>query len=146
MKVNYHDLFSTILLTDNRPIVDHSQPQRPRSFWSSPGIATSGLHSGQTTGNARDLSNSGPSGHFPVSSHKIFTVNLRHSSHLGTKSNHSAPTNVLLPSFTAQAIGSFIWKSDPRETDNNSYRDYNTSLHVSLRTRKFDNKIHYCCR
>lgn len=34
MKVNYHDLFSTILLTDNRPIVDHSRPQRPRSFWS----------------------------------------------------------------------------------------------------------------
>ena len=41
------------------------------------------------------------SGHFPVSSHKISTVNLLHSSHPGTKTNHSAPTNVLLPSFTA---------------------------------------------
>ena len=28
-------------------------------------------------------------------------VNLRHSSHLGTKFNHSAPANVLFPSFTA---------------------------------------------
>ena len=60
------------------------------------------LHSGQTTGHsrkhARDLRTSG---HFPSSSHKISTVNLRHSSHLGTKFNHSAPTNVLFPSFTA---------------------------------------------
>ena len=62
------------------------------------------IHSGQTTGHsrehARDLSTSG---HFPSLSHKISTVNLRHSSHLGTKFNHSAPKNVLLPSFTAQA-------------------------------------------
>ena len=100
-------------------------------------------HSGQTTWHARDLSTSG---HFPVLSHKISTVNLRHSSHLGTKSNHSVSTNALLPSFTAQATGFFIWKSDPREADDNNYRDYNTSLHVSLRTRKFDKKIHYCCR
>ena len=53
------------------------------------------LHSGQTTGHsrehARDLSTSS---HFPSSSHKISTINLRHSSHLGTKFNHSAPTNV----------------------------------------------------
>ena len=27
-----------------------------------------------------------------------------------------------------------------------NYDDKNTSLHVSLRTRKFDKKIHYCCR
>ena len=27
-----------------------------------------------------------------------------------------------------------------------NYHDKNTSLHVSLRTRKFDKKIHYCCR
>ena len=33
----------------------------------------------------------------------------------------------------------------PRETNDN-YRDKNTSLHVSLRKRKFDKKIHYCCR
>ena len=96
---------------------NHSRPQRPRSFWSAPRIATSGLHSGQTTGHARDLSNSSPFGHFPVSSHKISTVNLRHSSHLGTKSNHSASTNVPLPSFTAQATGFFIWKSDSGEAD-----------------------------
>ena len=69
------------------------------------------LHRGQTTGHARDLSTSGgpsgdtsgPFGHFPVSSHKISTVNLCHSSHLGVKSNHSASTNVLLQSFSAQA-------------------------------------------
>ena len=57
------------------------------------------IHSGQTTGHsrehARDLRSSG---HSPSSSHKISTVNLRHSSHLGTKFNHSAPTNVLFPS------------------------------------------------
>ena len=35
--------------------------------------------------------------------HKISTVNLRHSSHLDTKSNYSGSTNVLFPSFTAQA-------------------------------------------
>ena len=62
---------------------------------------TCSLHSGQTTGHARDVSTSGPPGHFPVSSHKISEVNLRHSSHPGTKSNHSASTNILLPSFTA---------------------------------------------
>ena len=60
------------------------------------------LHSGQTTGHsrehARDLRTSG---HFPSSSHKISTVNLPHSRHLGTKFNHSARTNVLFPSFTA---------------------------------------------
>ena len=27
-----------------------------------------------------------------------------------------------------------------------NYHDKNTSLHVSLRARKFDKKIHYCCR
>ena len=44
------------------------------------------LHSGQTTGHARDLRTSGDfrSGHFPVSSHKISMVSLLHSSHLGT--------------------------------------------------------------
>ena len=64
--------------------------------------AEAALHSSQTTGHsrehARDLRTSG---HFLSSSHKISTVNLRHSSHLGTKFNHSAPTNVLFPSFTA---------------------------------------------
>ena len=41
------------------------------------------------------------SGHFSSSSHKMSTVNLRHSSHPGTKFNHFAPTNVLFASFTA---------------------------------------------
>ena len=72
---------------------------------------TAELHSGQTTGHARDLSTSG---HFPVTftfpwviygheqmlllanethtrththTHTVSTVNLRHSSHLGTKSS-----------------------------------------------------------
>ena len=65
-------------------------------------INTTVIHSGQTTGHsrehARDLS---ISGHFPSLSNKISTVNLRRSSHLGTKFNHSAPTKVLFPSFTA---------------------------------------------
>ena len=40
-----------------------------------------------------------------------------------------------------------IYKSDaPLRAVFNNYRDYNTSLHVSLRTLKFDKKIHYCCR
>ena len=69
--------------------------------------------------------------------HKISTVNFRHSSHLGTKSNYSGSTNVLLPSFTAFA---------PRQADDDNYHDKNTSLHVLLRTRKLDKKIHYCCR
>ena len=50
----------------------HSGHHRPRSFWSAPRIATSGLQPGQTTGHARDLSTSGPSGHFPVLSQKSF--------------------------------------------------------------------------
>ena len=78
--------------------------------------------------------------------HKISTVNFRHSSHLGTKSNYSGSTNVLLPSFTAQALGFFIRKFAPRQADDDNYHDKNTSLHVLLRTRKLDKKIHYCCR
>ena len=31
----------------------HSRPQRPRSFWSAPRIATSGLHSGQMSAHAQ---------------------------------------------------------------------------------------------
>ena len=123
---------------------------KKRTYWSAAtAVATAsseGLHSGQTTGHAReharDLS---ISGHFPSLSNKISTVNLRHSSHLATKFNHSAPTNVLFPSFTAKATALLIRKSAPRETNDN-YRDINTSRHVSLRTRKFDKKIHYCCR
>ena len=48
-------------------LFNQSRSQRPRSFWSATGIATSGLHSGQTTRHARDLSPSGlpePSGSF----------------------------------------------------------------------------------
>ena len=78
--------------------------------------------------------------------HKISTVNFRHSSHLGTKSNYSGSTNVLLPSFTAQALGFFIWKFAPRQADDDNYHDKSTSLYVLLRTRKLDKKIHYCCR
>ena len=65
-------------------------------------LITLTIHSGQTTGHSRELARDlSTSGQFPSSSHKIITVNLRHSSHLGTKFNHSAPTNVLFPSFTA---------------------------------------------
>ena len=78
--------------------------------------------------------------------HKISTVNFRHSSHLGTKSNYSGSTNVLLPSFTAQAFGFFIRKFAPRQADDDKYHDKSTSLYVLLRTRKLDKKIHYCCR
>ena len=65
-------------------------------------VCTPYLHSGQTTGHSRehacDLS---ISGHFPSLSNKISAVNLRHSSHLTTKFNYSAPTNVFFLSFTA---------------------------------------------
>ena len=40
----------------------------------------------------------------------------------------------------------YIRKSFPREGDDNNYSDKNTSPYVSLRTRKFDEKIQYCCR
>ena len=61
------------------------------------------------------------------------------------KSNHSASTNVLLAIFTAQATGFFSRKLCTREANDNNYHDKNTSLRVSLRTRNFDRKIHYCC-
>ena len=60
--------------------------------------------------------------------HKISTVNFRHSSHLGTKSNYTGSTNVLLPSFTAQALGFFIRKFAPRQADDDNYHDKSTSL------------------
>ena len=71
--------------------------------------------------------------------HKISTVNFRDSSHLGTKSNYSGSTNVLLPRFTAQALGFFIRKFAPRHADDDNYHDKSTSLFVLLvnSTRKF---------
>ena len=78
--------------------------------------------------------------------HKISTVNFCHSSHLGTKSNYSGSTNVLLPSFTAQALGFFIRKFAPRQADDDNYHDKSTSLYVLLQMRKLDKKIHYRCR
>ena len=100
------------------------------------------LHSGQTTGHSREHSRDlRTSGHFPFSCHKISTVNLRHSSHFGTKFNQVCPHKRSFPEF--YCLGNR--KSSPRETNDN-YRDTNTSLHVSLRTRKFNKKIHYCCR
>ena len=35
---------------------------------------------------------------------------------------------------------------DQRQQEHITYLDKNTSRHVSLRTRKFDKKVHYCCR
>ena len=35
-------------------LVRQSRPQRPHSFWSAPRVATSGQHSGQTTGHSRE--------------------------------------------------------------------------------------------
>ena len=147
-------VLSAVLFTQEIPLPIPPSQQSPRVFWSVPrhgALESSGIHSGQTTGHVRYLSTSGRlpvtfSFHQAVSSHKISTVNLRHSSHLGTKSSHSASTNVLLPSFTAQATGFSIRKSVPREAYDNSYCDKSTSLHVWLRTRKFDKKIHYCCK
>ena len=68
------------------------------------------------------------------------------SSHLGTKSNHTAFTNVLLPSFTAQATGFFIRKSASREADDNNECDENTSIHVLLRARKFTIVAELCLK
>ena len=65
------------------------------SFWARTSLSTSG-----------ELPRFSGPGHF-LFHHKISTVNRRHSSHLGTKSNHSASTNALVQSFTAQATGFF---------------------------------------
>ena len=109
--------------------------------------ARSGLHSGQTTGHsrehARDLSTSG---HFPSSSHKI----PRSTSATRAISVLSSIILLLQTFFSRvlllrQQTAFLIRKSAPRETNDN-YRDKNTSLHVSLRKRKFDKKIHYFCR
>ena len=43
-----------------------------------------------------------------------------------------------------QVTDFFIRKSAPRESDDYNYCDKNTSLYVSLRTRKFGQKIPYC--
>ena len=51
-------IFRTTQITEIGTL--YSRPQRLPSFWSAPRIATSGLHSGQTTERARDLSSSGP--------------------------------------------------------------------------------------
>ena len=61
-------------------ISTHSRPTRPRSFWPAPRIATSGPHSGQTTGQARDLRTSVDFRSLSRFITQISTVNLRHSS------------------------------------------------------------------
>ena len=103
-------------------------------------FCTPHVHSGQTTGHsrehARDLSTSGQ---FPSSSHKNSTVNLRHSSHLGS---------IILPlqTFFSRVL---LLRQQPFSSENlppesperDNYRDKNTSLHVRYElvnsTRKF---------
>ena len=115
--------------------------QEPTYLLVSTKTRSSGIQSGQTTGHlrehARDLRTSG---HFPSSSHKIpwSTSATRAISVL---------SSIILPlqTFFSRVLLLRQQQSAPRETNDN-YRDKNRSLHVSLRTRKFDKKIHYCCR
>ena len=73
--------------------------------------------------------------------HKISTVNLRHSGHLGTKSNYSGSTE-----FYCSGNRIFNLKFAHRLADDDNYDDKRASLHVSLRTRKLEKEIQYCCR
>ena len=74
--------------------------------------------------------------------HKISTVNLRHSGHLGTKSNYSGYTEC----YCSGNRISIIRKFAHRLADDDNYHDERASLPVSLRTRKLEKKIRYCCR
>ena len=76
----------------------------------------------------------------------LFLIDANETQNFITKSNHSASTNVLLASFTAQATGFFTRKFCTTEAEHKNYDHKDTSLHVSLRTRNFDRKIHYCCK
>ena len=76
----------------------------------------------------------------------LFLIDANETQNFITKSNHSASTKVLLPSFTAQATGFFTRKFCTTEAEHKNYDHKDTSLHVSLRTRNFDRKIHYCCK
>ena len=73
--------------------------------------------------------------------HKISTLYLDHSGHLGTKSNYSGSTE-----FYCSGNMIFIRKFAHRLADDDNYQDKWASLPVSLRTRKLEKKIHYCCR
>ena len=86
---------------------------------------------------ARDLHTSG---HYPSSSQKISTVNLRHSSHLGTKFNH-IPLQTFFSRVLLLRQQPFLSENLPLERPTTTIAMKNTSRHVSLRTRKFDKKI-----
>ena len=96
------------------------------------------VHSGQTTGHSRehaqDLSTSGQ---FPSSSHKIprstsatRAISVLSSIILPLQTFFSRVLLLRQQPFSSENL-------PPRETNDN-YRDKNTSLHVSLRKRKFD--------
>ena len=98
-------------------------------------------HSGQTTGHSREHARVlSTSGQFPSSSHKI-PRSTSATWAISVLSSNIVP----LQTFFSRVLLLRQQPSASRETNDN-YRDKNTSLHVSLRTRKFDKKIHYCCR
>ena len=115
------------------------------SVWQQPCSALT-LHSGQTTGHsrerARDLSTSGQ---FPSSSHKIprSTSAIRAISVL---------SSIILPlqTFFSRVLllrqQPFSSENLPPERPTTTIAIKTQSLHVSLRKRKFDKKIHCCCR
>ena len=74
--------------------------------------------------------------------HKISTVNLRHSGHLGAKSNYSGYTEC----YCSGKRISIIRKFAHRLADDDNYHYERASLPLSLRTRKLEKKIQYCCR
>ena len=102
---------------------------------------SSGIHSGHSREHARVLSTSGQ---FPSSSHKIPRLTSATRA-ISVLSSIILPLQTFFPEFYCLGNSLSHPKICPRETNDN-YRDKNTSLHVSLRTRKFDKKIHCCCR
>ena len=123
----------------------------PNEFSAHPQKIRSGqsFHSGQTTGQARDLRTSGDF----RSLSSFITQNFQGQPPTLEPYRASVLSPIILPpqTFFSRVLllrqqAFFIRKSFPREADDNNYSDKNTSLYVSLRTRKFDEKIQYCCR
>ena len=98
---------------------------------------SSGILRGQTIGHALSMRATYALPVLPVTfsfHHTEFPPSTSATRALDTKPNHSASTNVLLPSFPAKVTGFFIRKSASREADNNNYSDKNASLYVSIRS------------
>ena len=104
------------------------------------------LHSGQTTGHSREQARDfSTSGQFPSSSHKI-PRSTSATRAISVLSSIILPLQTFFSRVLLLRQQPFSSENLLPERTNDNYRDKNTSLHVSLRKRKFDKKIHYCCR